>query len=175
MRDSVTGEPIVRDVFFSSEIYHGTHTGPGEDILVRWREDIVIHGVQMPEGYAAPQEELSVMPGEDPRVISGDHQIHGIFLGIGPAFRKGERIGEGLRLLDMTPTILHLQDQPIPTHMDGQVMKVAMRPGWLSDHPVRTTDEIAPADDAASAGPTEYSENEQKVLEDRLRSLGYIE
>lgn len=175
MRDTVSGEPIVRDVFFSSEVYKGTHTGPGEDILVRWREDIVIHGVQMPEGWASPEEELAVMPGEDPRVISGDHQIHGIFLGIGPAFRKGERIGAGLRLLDLTPTILHLQDVAIPEHMDGRVMKAAMNPAWLSDHPVRTASGAAPVDAASANGQTEYSEAEQKVLEDRLRSLGYIE
>lgn len=115
------------------------------------------------------------MPGEDPRVISGDHQIHGIFLGVGPAFRKGERIGEGLRLLDMTPTILHLQDVAVPSHMDGRVMKAAMNPAWLSDHPVRAASGPPPADAAAANGQAEYSEAEQKVLEDRLRSLGYIE
>ncbi|MFG0330039.1 MAG: alkaline phosphatase family protein [Phycisphaerales bacterium] len=185
MRDSKTGEPIVRDIFFKEEIYKGAHTGPAEDILVRWREDIIIHGVEMPPGFEQPEDELSVMPGEDPKVISGDHQIHGVFLGVGPAFRPGAQV-EGLRLLDMTPTILHLRGLPIPSNMDGRVMTAAMTDDWLTAHPVRTTDttlespSTTPTDRNGGNSSTDssaaaYSEEEEKVLEERLRSLGYIE
>ncbi len=172
MRDSVTGEPIVRDVFFNEEIYKGEHRGPGEDILVRWREDIVIHGVAMPPGKELPDEELAVMPGEDPRVISGDHQIHGIFLGLGPAFQG---IGEidNLRLLDMTPTILHLCGVPVPDSLDGRVMEPAMNPQWLAANPIRTTQRTLKQDASGSDG--DFNAEEEKVLEERLRSLGYIE
>lgn len=179
MCDSESGEPIVRDVFFNEEIYKGTHTGPGEDILVRWREDIVIHGVKMPAGFEMPEEELSVMPGEDPKVISGDHQIHGVFLGYGKAFEGVGNVSDGLRLLDMTPTILHLEGVPVPAAMDGRVMTIAMNSAWLAQNPVRlagdANDVPRAGDNGTSSGETEYSDEEQKVLEDRLRSLGYIE
>lgn len=173
MQDSVTGEKIVRDVFFRDEIYKGPYVAPAEDILVRWREDIVIHGLKMPPGQELPDEELSVMPGEDPKVISGDHQIHGVFLGIGRAFARGKMI-EGLRLLDMTPTLLHLRGLAVPGDMDGKVMTPAMDAEWLDRNPVRTTEESLRFSPTADAGQA-YDEAEKKVLEERLRSLGYID
>jgi len=173
MRDSVTGEKIVRDVFFRDEIYKGPYVAPAEDILVRWREDIVIHGVQMPPGKELPEEELSVMPGEDPKVISGDHQIHGVFIGVGAPFARGAQPA-ALRLLDLTPTILHLRGLPIPADMDGKVLTQSFDPAWLSSHPVTTTDESLRFTPSADTGET-YDDAEKKVLEDRLRSLGYID
>lgn len=181
MRDSVTGEPIVRDVLLRDDIYPGPHTGPAEDILVRWREDIVIHGVQMPEGFEMPAEEdeLSVMPGEDPRVISGDHQIHGVFVGVGNPFAGVGQVPQGnMNLLDMTPTILHLRGLAIPTAMDGKVLTSAMNDQWLASNPVQTTEVsgIQPTADGSDDGdPSDFDPEEQKVLEERLRSLGYIE
>ncbi len=181
MKDSISGEPIVRDVFFQDEIYNGPHVGPAEDILVRWREDIVIQGVAMPDGYAMPEEELSVMPGEDPKVISGDHQIHGVFVGYGKAFAKTGK-ADHMRLLDITPTILHLQGVSIPSCMDGRVLTQAMNPSWLEAHPVQFKQEdnipfLSSNDDPTGQGSDQpkFSKEEEKVLEDRLRDLGYIE
>lgn len=184
MRDSETGEKIVRDVFFQAEIYKGPNVGPAEDILVRWREDMVIHGVKMPEGYEMPTEELSVMPGEDPKVISGDHQIHGVFVGYGKAFANAGET-QGMRLLDITPTILHLSGVEIPSCMDGRVLTQAMNASWLKEHPVVIKEvEGIPfigderGDERSSdggSGQAKFSKEEEKVLEERLRGLGYIE
>ncbi len=181
MRDTVTGEPIVRDIFFQDEIYKGPHVGPAEDVLVRWREDIVIHGVKMPKGYEMPDEELSVMPGEDPKVISGDHQIHGVFIGVGKPFKKNTPVEDGLRLLDMTPTILHLRGVPIPQSMDGHAMTTTFDDNWLKSNPVQFTeydpikDHSASGSDGEGTDMANFSDEDEKVLEDRLRSLGYIE
>jgi len=175
MRDSVSGEPIVRDILFRDDIYPGPHTGPAEDILVRWREDIVINGVAMPEGYEMPEEELSVMPGEDPKVISGDHQIHGVFIGVGKAFEGRGEVADGMRLLDMTPTILHLQNVAVPESMDGRVLTVAMNESWLAGHPVQTTSVDLTTGNGGEPDVPQFDEEEEKVLEERLRSLGYIE
>jgi len=183
MRDTQTNEPIVRDIFFQDEIYHGPHTGPAEDILVRWREDIPIHGVKMPAGYEMPEEELSVMPGEDPNVISGDHQIHGVFIGCGKPFRENHQ-ADHLRLLDMTPTIMHLRGVEIPSCMDGKVLTQTMDDVWLEEHPVRVKEvDSVPFKEGDDADGTRsgdddqprFSKEEEKVLEERLRSLGYIE
>jgi hypothetical protein len=54
-----------------------------------------------------------------------------------------------------------------------------MNGGWLSAHPVQLSGEAHDVPGVggagAASGETEYSDDEQKVLEDRLRSLGYIE
>lgn len=186
MRDARTGEHIVRDVLLRDEIYTGPHTDPAEDILVRWREDIVIHGVRMPQGYAMPGEEVSVMPGEDPKVISGDHRIDGVFIGVGNAFADRGRVTD-LRLLDMTPTIIHLRGLPVPTAMDGRVITQAFNEAWLRSNPVKPDHSDVPqsasysgsrpGDDAADGGQavTEFDADEQQVIEERLRGLGYID
>ena len=132
-----------------------------------------------------PTEELSVMPGEDPNVISGDHQIHGVFVGYGKAFAN---VGEtqGLRLLDITPTILHLRGVQIPSCMDGRVLSQAMNERWLTEKPVvmkevkaipfREDDEGGDGSSSdGGSGQAKFSKEEEKVLEERLRGLGYIE
>lgn len=48
------------------------------------------------------------------------HGQFGIFLGYGPDFAAGKTV-EGMKLQDMTPTILHLFGQPIPDDCDGKV------------------------------------------------------
>ncbi len=176
MRDSESGDSIVRDIFLGSEIYQGNHTAPGEDILIRWREDMIIHGLAMPADAPPIEDDQPLMPGEDPKLISGDHHIHGIFLGMGEPFLKDSSV-EGLHLMDMAPTILHLRGLEIPAVMDGRTMTAAMDPNWLAQHPVRIDDadhgSSGITGDGSSDAP-EYTADEQEIIEQRLRDLGYI-
>ena len=47
-RDEVSGERIVEKVSHRQEIYTGPYVDKAPDLLVRWREDIPIHGIQLP-------------------------------------------------------------------------------------------------------------------------------
>ena len=70
------------------------------------------------------------------------------------------------RILDLTPTILHLMGLPVPDDMDGRVLTSALS---LSRPVVyeRTTEE-----EAALEAP--LSEEDTAQVEERLRSLGYL-
>lgn len=52
----------------------------------------------------------------------GDHKKEGIFLAYGPNFKKGESINNA-EIIDLTPTILHMFDVPIPRDIDGKILK----------------------------------------------------
>jgi len=169
LRDSVTGEPIVDCVLPREATYHGPHSGKAPDLLLRWREDIVIHGIDVPHAKA-PVPASPPIPGEDPRVISGDHHLQGVFLGRGPELKVGSRI-EGARLMDLAPTVLHLMNQPVPEEMDGQVLTAALTDDSLHRRPpvrAAATAERRPS----SQG---YSSQEEEEIHRRLRDLGYVE
>jgi len=55
-----------------------------------------------------------------------ENKRHGLFTAVGPSFRTGEI--DGLSILDLAPTILHLHDEPIPASMDGEVVKSVFDP-----------------------------------------------
>jgi arylsulfatase A-like enzyme len=103
---------------------------------------------------------------------SGTHRDDGIFLALGAGVRPGHRI-DTARIIDLAPTILHLLGVPVPDDMDGRVLQEV-----LSDdcqrHPVveRPANEPAPQ---ASCEESAYSTEEEQVISDRLRALGYVE
>ena len=61
---------------------------------------------------------------------SGNHRMNGILLMKGAALRRGVKI-EGAEIIDLAPTILHLLGLPIPSYMDGKVLKEALDERFL--------------------------------------------
>jgi len=55
----------------------------------------------------------------DPEPWMGENTRRGLFAPIGPAFKTGTV--EGLSILDLAPTLLHLHGHAIPQDMDGNV------------------------------------------------------
>lgn len=55
--------------------------------------------------------------------ISNKHDSSGMFIAWGPSIAKGKTLPEQ-NIADVTPTILHNFDEPIPSYMDGKVMDV---------------------------------------------------
>ena len=51
------------------------------------------------------------------------HKPYGIFFAIGHDIKKSTSDINGLNLIDLAPTILHIFDIPIPKDMDGKVLK----------------------------------------------------
>ena len=180
-RDSVSGEPIVDKVFRREEIYQGPHVDKAPDLLIRWREDIPIHGIQMPErdGPEAAQEEdrasIPFIPGEDSRVISGDHHLNGLLL-----FRnlnKEQKGGEIRKasLTDVAPTVLYALGLPVPDDMDGEVLSGLFDEGYVRTHPVQRVKSETREPSSRSDGKDYQDVDEEEKVKERLRGLGYLE
>jgi len=167
LRDLISNEKIVANVFERSEIYWGDKIQKAPDILVRWREDIPIHGIMI----KTIREEISgpPLPGEDYRVISGDHRFYGIFFAYGDNIKEGIQL-EGPSIMDLTPTILHLMSLPIPKDMDGKVLEQMFEEG-ISREPIFEEETSLPSRPSRSS----YSSDEEECIRERLRGLGYLE
>ena len=98
---------------------------------------------------------------------AADHESEGIFFAHGPGIEAGSRPADAA-VADLVPTLLHLLDRPVPSHVDGTVLEEAL----AADRPVRTAD--YDAGEPREASQTEVDGDFDEV-EDRLRGLGYME
>lgn len=168
-RDSVTGAPVVGQVFEKSEIYHGPHVDRAPDLLIRWREDVAIHGLAglKPDGGGGGTR----VPGEDPSVISGDHRVHGILFARGPGIRRGSRV-EDANLVDIAPTVLYAMKEPVPRDMDGRVAEGIFEESFSRENEVRISEA---GDNGAGGQDGGYTNEDEEVIAKRLKALGYLE
>ena len=100
----------------------------------------------------------------------GFHHIDGIFFAWGKDI-KHTRLNSP-RITDLTPTILHLLDVPIPEDMDGRVLR-----GFLDKRSAYYSKEIT-YQGSSQLGESEkevYSKKEEKKIKAQLEALGYVE
>ena len=169
--DVESKEKIVDRVFRKEEIYSGPFMEKAPDLLVRWREDLVISGIRIEEKGRNDRPASPPVPGEDYRVISGDHRLNGIFLGWGEHIRKGERV-DNVHIMDLAPTILHTLGLPVLEDMDGRVLSEVFDKDFARDHQVALEDRRA---DSRQERTVPYSREENEEIIERMRALGYIE
>jgi predicted AlkP superfamily phosphohydrolase/phosphomutase len=172
LREVNHNEKIVDKVFRREEIYHGDYTDMAPDLLIRWREDIPISGIKL-NNHHHLEPFTSPIPGEDYRVISGDHHLNGIFLAHGKNTRKGIKIG-GANIMDLAPTILSLMGIPVPDDMDGKVLNSIFNDSVSGSLPLSYDRKTYDRGETLSPEFKEYTEEEARQIESRLKSLGYI-
>jgi hypothetical protein len=97
------------------------------------------------------------------------HPPDGIVGVYGPGVQAGARIDGGIA--DVTPTLLYMAGLAIPEGLDGSVLTDAFTPGRLDGEPVRTT---APLEAGTRLGASPYSSDEEAMIEESLRGLGYL-
>jgi arylsulfatase A-like enzyme len=89
----------------------------------------------------------------------------------GPGIRAGIELND-TNIVDLAPTILFLMGIDIPEDMDGVVVRGALDES-LQRRPVTQTGSTKPFRRDPSS-PL-YTEEELKIIHDRLKGLGYIE
>src|SRR6185312_8236389 len=121
---------------------------------------------------------VSILP--SPHVLSsrpsvgGAHRPLGVFAANGPGIKTSDA-GE-LSILDIAPTVLHSLGLPVPKEMQGAVAERIYDPQFLELHPVHRAAAPSPyrqrmENNGSAAAPME----DEEVVLDRLRELGYIE
>ena len=104
----------------------------------------------------------------------GIHTRQGILIAAGAGVQRAGHCGRA-EIVDVAPTVLHQLGLPVPAEMDGRVLEDLLHPDWLAVRPpqrVPLSDEI-PARDVFGERP--YTLQEQRLLEERLGDLGYLE
>jgi predicted AlkP superfamily phosphohydrolase/phosphomutase len=164
--DPETGIQMVEGAYRREELYSGPYVQGFPDVILVLNPDYIGAGSLAGSLLAEPA----------PAARPGEHRSDGIFAAFGPTITgKGELTG--LRLVDLPATVLYMMDLPIPANYDGRVLTELFSELHLAEHLIRTRDAALKEDSDAEAARTgsSFSSEEQELLEERLRGLGYLE
>jgi predicted AlkP superfamily phosphohydrolase/phosphomutase len=177
-RHPESGEPIVERAFRREEVYSGPCVEQAPDIVVKW----ALHqGYSYAFKLSSKSPDLQwirrVNPNQPENLQfysgkSGTHRDDGIFLAVGPQIRAACSV-TGARIIDLAPTILHMLDVPVPDDMDGRVLQEIFLEE--SQRELASQAAVPRSDAAAIDNQMGYSTEEEQVISDRLRALGYVE
>jgi predicted AlkP superfamily phosphohydrolase/phosphomutase len=150
------GVPFVERVARKDEVYSGQYAERASDLYVYWN----------PKADAGdPPEEVRARG----FWWSGDHRPEGILFCRGRGVLKGIEFG-GASVYDLLPTILYLAGLPVPSDLDGQVIRNVCTEEFLAENPVR----LESAGERASKESVRLSDSEEGMVEEKLRGLGYL-
>jgi predicted AlkP superfamily phosphohydrolase/phosphomutase len=168
LRDPRDGAAVVAGVHRRDDLWHGTASYMAPDLMLDpWSAGFrVAPGREQASGrtFVSPPAPLAGV-GE---AWSSDHRPVGLFAAAGPRIARGRE--DELSLLDLSPTMLALLEQPVPAALDGDVARDAIAPSWLDAHPVATAGPRAPRRENGG-----YSDDDAAAVAAHLRDLGYIE
>jgi predicted AlkP superfamily phosphohydrolase/phosphomutase len=170
IKDPVSGRQLIKAVHRREDIFHGPYLEKAPDLVIEWNSE----GVQKSISYSVGKEPVIIQP---PKRVdagerwTGDHRPYGIFIAYGPDIKRGSTVSNA-NLYDIAPTILYLQDHPIPKDVDGRVLTDIFTEDHLNRHPIQYSE---PPDMQWKVSTAELDAEETSKIEERLRGLGYIE
>jgi predicted AlkP superfamily phosphohydrolase/phosphomutase len=159
IKDPATGKKVLRGVYKKEEVYWGAHMDGLPDLYLEPEDDYLLRddfGDKVVFEFPSPRS---------------NHHPNGIFIAYGPDISKGKFL-EGLEIIDVAPTALHLLGVPIPDDMDGKVIREVFKE--RSEPFTRTVQYAAPVQPTKS-GEVPMSEEDESAIKDGLRALGYMD
>lgn len=160
LKDPETGELVIEKVYKKEEVYSGPHIDTLPDLVF-----IPKPGYTTFEDHRFAADSVITIS----KSVSGTHKLNGIFMMKGDGIKKSTTL-QDTSIMDVAPTILHLLGLPIPTDMDGKVLKEALTSSYLRLNPIKY----------AKDSTRFFLKKRDKVYEDdaeiksRLQALGYI-
>jgi predicted AlkP superfamily phosphohydrolase/phosphomutase len=170
LEDPDTGEKVVEAVHHRDEVYSGPFVDDAPDLLIHWKDYAYFTKKGIDKAGQIFSRELTLDASNFPH--SGTHRIDGIFLACGACIRPGQWLS-GLRIIDVAPSLLYLQGAAIPNDLDGRLRSDMFDEGYVSANPPQYTGDGATKEPPTQTPPTPPEDD--KLLQERLRSLGYIE
>ena len=107
----------------------------------------------------------------DEEMLSGTHfsSINGIFVASGKDIERGKVI-HGASIIDILPTVLYLMGQPVPSNIDGKVLKDAITSDFLSQNPMEFRE-----GEHVTRKEFVFTNEEREAIQKELKGLGYLE
>jgi predicted AlkP superfamily phosphohydrolase/phosphomutase len=167
--DPQTGRRIVQQVRRGHEYYAGPYAENIPDIIAILDPD---YGCSYYlSHYSSVVTKRPVADGP------AKHRSAGIFVACGPGVAAQQQPLPRLNIEDVAPTALYLMGLPIPSDMDGRVLAEILEPATVAHQPLGVSGPMAfwPEEDAASFSEEVMSAEDEEVIRDRLRALGYFE
>lgn len=154
------GGSVTDHVWKSQDVFHGEALQGAPDVMPVLRN----HRFELDDEifHRDPFTDLSHLP-------RGVHHPDGIVAIGGSGVRPGEQISGSV--MDVTPTLLYMAGLKIPKGLDGNVLTGAFTPETLQKRPVET---VAALSSTSSNESSPYSAEEEALIEENLRGLGYL-
>lgn len=162
LRHPETGARLVDRVFAREELYSGP--------AMKETPDLLIHPAGF-EHVAFGESEFASNRVVGPALHRGHHRMEGMLVLHGPSIRPEHSLADR-RIEDIMPTVLYALSVPVPSYLDGDIVADAFSPEYLSAHPPERVERPLPSLDPH--GQRGYSAEEEALLRERLKDLGYL-
>jgi len=167
LRDPETGAPALDAAYLREEIYHGAELERAPDIVLIPRQEPYY---RVRPSHTSPNHDVirTLTPAEldAEHMPNGAHRMYGMFYAEGPGIAAGRQV-EGIGIVDMAPTILHLAGCRVPRGLDGQVIA-----SIFAEPPAV---ELYDAPENESRPASDYDRDEADLVAGKLRGLGYLD
>jgi predicted AlkP superfamily phosphohydrolase/phosphomutase len=157
-----TGRPLVQDVVTKEEAFAGPYDGIAPDLSLVLEDGAAISILRSDEVVRRRDH------------VNGHHRFHGVFIAAGPSIRAGQRLNE-VSITDVAPLVLYSLDVPIPDDLDGSLPVEIFEPGALSRRAPRYESHDSQDTVLVLTEPIELDGDDEVLVLDRLRALGYVE
>lgn len=153
------GRSATDRVYVSDQVFDGDARDGAPDVLPVLRD----HRYELDDEifHTEPFTDQSHLP-------RGVHHPDGIVVYAGPGVNPAASVGGSV--MDITPTLLYMAGLKVPEGLDGTVATDAFSEEHLKAHPLATMP--PPTSEKDETSP--YSEEEEAVIEESLRGLGYL-
>lgn len=103
--------------------------------------------------------------------ISGDHEQVGVLIMSGKNIRSGVTIPD-CSVLDITPTLLYLQNMPVAKDMDGKPLLEVFENDYLQSNPVQFIETYEDGSHEKTSEDLDFEVSQE--IQERLKGLGYL-
>lgn len=167
LQDPETQKPIFDFVYRREEIYQGDELDQAPDVIGLTDGPYHVAAVD----WRGPSASKSIVEKVGSQLLfasdtSGQHRMDGILIANGANVTVHAQFAPTPQLIDLAPSILQFLGEPIPNDMDGRVLNELLETQRAAAY--------APATNFENKMNGEYSEEEQKEIEERLAGLGYL-
>ena len=162
------GEKIVAAVHRREDLYVGPQLERIPDLIVEFRDYAWLGKGNLSQRTPTIEDAVSIRA-HPTQAYVGSHRPDGIFVLSGPAARAGAELHGGIA--DIAPTILYLLGEPIPAELEGRLLAEAIDPALLDER----LPEFADTETVAALVAATPELESPPEVEERLRSLGYVE
>ncbi|MGZ4438762.1 MAG: alkaline phosphatase family protein [Gaiellaceae bacterium] len=162
------GERIVAAVHRREDLYTGPELERIPDLVVEFRDYAWLGKGNLSQRTPTIEDAVSIRAHPSQAYV-GSHRPDGIFVLSGPAARAGAELHGGIA--DIAPTILYLLGEPIPAELEGRLLAEAVDRTLLDER----LPEFADTEPVAALVVENDELESPPEVEERLRSLGYVE
>jgi predicted AlkP superfamily phosphohydrolase/phosphomutase len=162
--DPKTGAPVIERVYRKEELYPGEYLFCAPDLVVLFRPG---YASSLPSARLDFDEGIFTTPAAGTVTLAGAHpSMHtGFLLASAASLQVGISLPEPVSLTSVVPSLLHALYVAYVDmgSMDSPAISGLFLPSYLETHPIR-----------ASVRSQELSEEDEELVINRLRDLGYV-